>query len=67
MNAWEAIFTQSPVNNGFYRENELEQGYWEWPRRTWLQDRLEYVRENELTRGLKSIGKLRGARGTRLN
>jgi hypothetical protein len=67
MNAWEAIFTQSPVNNGFYEENELAQGYWEWPRRTWLQDRLEYVRENELTTGLKSIGKLRGARKTRLN
>lgn len=67
MNAWEAIFTQSPANNGFYAENELAQGYWEWPRRTWMQDRLEYVREHEVAMGLKSIGKLRCARKTQLN
>jgi hypothetical protein len=67
MNAWEAIFTQSPANNGFYEENELAQSYWEWPRRTWLQDRLQYVREHELAMGLKSIDKLRCARKTRSN
>jgi len=67
MNAWEAIFTQSPANNGYYKENELAQGYWEWPRGTWLQDRLEYIREHELAMGLKSIDKLRCARKTRLN
>ena len=67
MNAWEAIFTQSPANNGFYEENELAQVCWAWPRRTWLQDRLEYVREHEPAMGLKSTGKLRCARNTRLN
>lgn len=67
MNAWEAIFTQSPANNGYYEEDELAQGYWEWPRRTWLQGRLEYLRENELAMGLKSIDKLRCGRKTRLN
>ena len=67
MNAWETIFTQSPANNGFYEENELAQGYWEWPRGTWLQERSEYLREHELAMGLKSIGKLRCARKTRLN
>jgi len=67
MNAWETIFTQSPANNGYYKENELAQGYWEWPRGTWLQDRLEHIREHELVMGLKSIGKLRCARKTRLN
>ncbi len=67
MNAWEAIFTQSPANSGYYEEDELAQGYWEWPRHTWLQDRLEYIREHELTMGLKSIDKLRCARKTRLN
>jgi hypothetical protein len=25
MNAWESIFMQSPVNNGFYEEDELQQ------------------------------------------
>jgi hypothetical protein len=67
MNAWEAIFTQSPANNGYYEEDELAQGYWEWPRHTWLQDRLEYVRGHELAMGLKSIDKRRCARGTRSN
>lgn len=67
MNAWEAIFTQSPANDGFYEEDELAQGYWEWPRRTWLQERLEYVRGHELTRGLKSIDKFRCAHKTRLH
>jgi len=67
MNAWEAIFTQSPANNGYYEEKALAQRYWEWPRHTWLQDRLEYVREHEPTIGLKSIDKFRYARKTRLN
>jgi hypothetical protein len=45
MNAWESIFTQSPVNNGCYAEDELQQQNWSWPTGTWFQTRLDGVRE----------------------
>jgi len=34
MNTWEAIFSQSPVNQGYYNEAGLPQNHWEWPRGT---------------------------------
>ena len=36
MNSWEAIFTQSPVNQGYYNEQRLPQQHWAWPRGTWF-------------------------------
>jgi len=45
MNAWKSIFMQSPVNNGFYEEDELQQQNWSWPKGTWVQTRLDFVRE----------------------
>jgi len=45
MNAWKCIFMQSPVNNGFYEEDELQQQNWSWPKGTWVQTRLDFVRE----------------------
>jgi hypothetical protein len=67
MNAWESIFEQSPANNGHYKEDVLTEYFWDWPRGTWLQDRLEYVREHEPTAGLKSLRKLLGALKPALN
>jgi hypothetical protein len=43
MNAWEAIFSQSPVNEGYYNEQRLPQVHWDWPRSTWLQSRLDFL------------------------
>jgi hypothetical protein len=61
MTAWEAIFTQSPVNHGHYADAELPQCNWQWPTRTWLQRRLEQVREQEPTAFLRSLRKLPSA------
>lgn len=47
MNGWEAIFVQSPVNDGYYNEDELPQKPWQWPAATWFQARLEGVREQK--------------------
>lgn len=47
MNAWQSIFFQSPVNSGWYDEDELPQQNWDWPKGTWFQDRLDQVRDHE--------------------
>ena len=58
MKMWEAVFSQSPVNDGLYNGEKLPQVHWGWPRGTWLQARLDYLREHEQTGGLKSSRKL---------
>jgi hypothetical protein len=58
MNAWESIFLQSSVNDGYYGEDELPQLNWRWPKETWFQTRLDYVREYEPVPKLKSHRKL---------
>jgi hypothetical protein len=58
MNAWQSIFFQSPANSGRYDEDELPQVNWEWPKGTWLQGRLDHVRDYEPLRHLKSHKKL---------
>ncbi len=47
MNTWEAIFSQSPVNQGYYDEARLPQLHWGWPRGTWFQSRLDFLRDHE--------------------
>lgn len=47
MNNWEAIFSQSRANDGYYNGEKLPQVHWELPKRTWFQDRLDSIRENE--------------------
>jgi hypothetical protein len=47
MNTWKAVFSQSPVNKGFYNGEKLPQVHWDWPKRTWFQGRLNQVREND--------------------
>jgi hypothetical protein len=49
MNSWEAIFSQSPVNDGYYDEHELPHLRWEWPSATWLQARRDYLRKRQPT------------------
>lgn len=58
MNAWESIFGQSPVNDGYYEGDRLPQQNWEWPKGTWFQARLDRIRDNELALLRKSHRKL---------
>jgi hypothetical protein len=64
MNAWESIFMQSPVNNGYYEEDELQQQHWAWPKGTWFQTRLDFVRGHmplhlKSSRSMRNIDELR--------
>jgi hypothetical protein len=59
MNVWEAVFSQSRVNNGYYDEQRLPQSQWDWPRKTWFQARLDHVREHEPVWALKTSRKLK--------
>jgi len=54
MNPWELIFRQSRVNLGSYDGDRLPAQNWEWPRETWFQTRLRYLRgvRARYTRGL---------------
>ena len=67
MSAWEAIFTQSPVNDGHYDEDDLPHLNWHWPRETWFQLRLDYVREHEPVIALELLKKSRRGGDLRLN
>ena len=44
MNSWELIFRQSRVNLGGYDGYQLSPQNWHWPRGTWFQTRLRYLR-----------------------
>jgi hypothetical protein len=41
---WQRIFLQSKVNGASYGGEELLPFNWNWPKNTYLQDRLQYVR-----------------------
>ena len=47
MNIWESVFTQSPVNDGYYDEDDLPHQRWEWPKATWFQARRDFIREHK--------------------
>ena len=59
MNPWESIFMQSPANSGYYDEGELPQLGWQWPKGTWFQEWLEYVREHRANKPVKFSRKIR--------
>jgi hypothetical protein len=65
MNVWEAVFSQSRVNNGYYDEQWLPQSRWDWPSKTWFQGRLDYVREHEPIWALKTVRKSNDANDVR--
>jgi hypothetical protein len=54
MNAWESIFRQSRVNNGYYDEDKLPQSKWDWPRETWFQARPDQTRDQNPITGVKA-------------
>ena len=45
MSAWQLIFSQSKVNNGFYDGDRLVAQKREWPKETWFQNRLRDLRK----------------------
>ncbi|MBI2530912.1 MAG: hypothetical protein HYW03_01650 [Deltaproteobacteria bacterium] len=59
MNAWESIFRQSRVNDGYYDEDKLPQLKWDWPKGTWFQSRRDYILERHppfSIRGSRNLG-----------
>ena len=48
MRSWQLIFLQSKVNNGVYDGDRIPSSLsWNWPKGTWFQPRLRYLRSNE--------------------
>jgi hypothetical protein len=47
MNTWRLIFLQSKVNNGVYDGDRLPMHNWDWPKGTWFQERLRYLRKTQ--------------------
>ena len=46
MSTWELIFLQSKANNGaYYDDAGLPDLKWDWPRETWFQERLRYLKK----------------------
>ena len=43
--SWQSIFLQSKVNGAVYGGEQLLGLNWEWPKHTYLQQRLEYLRK----------------------
>lgn len=44
---WQRIFSLSPINGGMYFGEHLPPSRMTWPRSTWFQRRLDYLRENQ--------------------
>jgi hypothetical protein len=44
MNSWQLIFEQSKANDAVYFIDQQSPQYWSWPRDTWFQARLRYLR-----------------------
>ena len=42
---WQVIFLQSKANGCNYREESLQPTKWQWPNHTWLQKRLNDLRD----------------------
>ena len=47
MSYWQLIFLQSKVNSGVYDGDRLARQNWDWPQRTWFQERLRYFRKTQ--------------------
>jgi hypothetical protein len=54
MISWELIFLQSRVNHGAYDGDGLPAQNWDWPRGTWFQERLYYLRARRPFRDFNS-------------
>lgn len=51
---WQNVFLLSKVNGGVYLGDELSPRPWEWPTKTWFQERLRDVRERQWAGGTKN-------------
>jgi hypothetical protein len=40
LSCWQLIFSQSKANGCFYDGEDLPHANWQWPKKTWFQDRL---------------------------
>jgi hypothetical protein len=58
MNAWESVFMQSRVNDGYYDEDRLPEHAWQWPQATWFRGRLYKVREEQSMASLNSLRRI---------
>jgi hypothetical protein len=48
LSRWQIIVLQSKVNGCLYRGEDLPQTHWEWPKKTWFQERLSHQLINNL-------------------
>ena len=53
--SWQSIFLQSKVNGAAYNGEQLLGLNWEWPKGTFLQRRLEYLRKYRATDELADL------------
>jgi hypothetical protein len=60
MSTWQAVFSQSRVNQGYYNGEQLPQVRWAWPRATWFQTRLDQIRDQERALLLKTNRRPKG-------
>ena len=47
MICWQLIFLQSKVNRAAYDGDKLPTQNWDWPKGTWLQNRLRFLRKTQ--------------------
>ncbi len=47
LNFWQLVFSQSKTNGAPYHGEELPRHKWEWPKDTYLQRRLRYLKESQ--------------------
>ncbi len=46
---WQLVFMQSKVNGALYAGEELPGHKWDWPKNTYLQRRLQYIRRSQVS------------------
>jgi len=46
MSYWQLILLQSKANGCCYHDEDLPQQNWQWPKNTWLQERLSHAVED---------------------
>jgi hypothetical protein len=63
MTSWELILLQSRVNHGAYDGNHLPAQNWDWPRGTWFQERLYYLRAGRQQIAQRNSFKMKSAHG----
>jgi hypothetical protein len=47
MSRWQVIFVESRAKDCDYDEDQLPSLNWDWPKETWLQERLRHLRKTQ--------------------